>query len=261
MASLSATERRSLIAQMVVKEGRVWTVELQRQFNVDQTSIWRDLRMLEGAGQLRRVHGGATTLTGNSRVESFAEKMQLHLKEKERIGKAAAEMIGPRSVCIFDSGTTTLQIVKQIPAELRQAAHPITLVTNSIPITQELLNWPLPNLNLLGGIFLPEYQASVGPQTLHQLRELTADLVFLGTDGITLEGGVTTANILMAEVDRLMVERSRRAVLVTDSSKLGRVGFVPVTSVTSFQCLITDTDAPANLVDAIRDQGVEVVLV
>ena len=260
MNGLSAAERRSMIAQKVLKEGRVWTFELQKQFHVDQTSIWRDLRVLEQGGQLKRVHGGAVTLTVNARVESFAEKMKSHLKEKESIGQAAASLIDPHKICLFDSGTTTLQIVKHIPVELRQA-HPLTLVTNSIPLTQEVLAWPQPNLILLGGIYLPEYQATVGPQTLSQLRELSADLVFLGTDGITLEEGVTTANILMAEVDRLMVERSRRAVLVTDSSKFGRVGFVPVTPVNAFQTLITDTNAPPHLVDAIRAQGVEVLLV
>lgn len=90
---------------------------------------------------------------------------------------------------------------------------------------------------------------------------MTADIVFLGTDGITLEEGIRTANILMAEVNRLMVERARRAILVTDSSKLGRSGFVPVKSLNAFDMIITDTNAPADLVAAIQDQGVEIRLV
>jgi DeoR/GlpR family transcriptional regulator of sugar metabolism len=96
---------------------------------------------------------------------------------------------------------------------------------------------------------------------LAQLQELTADKVFLGTDGFTLGSGATTANILMAEVDRMMVERSRQVILVTDSSKLGRVGFVPVKPISAFQMLITDTNAPPDIVKSIRDSGVEVILV
>jgi DeoR/GlpR family transcriptional regulator of sugar metabolism len=134
-------------------------------------------------------------------------------------------------------------------------------VTNSLPVSQEVLAWPSPNLIVLGGIYLPDYQATAGPQTLHQLNELTADCVFLGTDGLTLNGGVTTANILMAEVDRLMVERSRKAVLVTDSSKFGRIGFVPAAPLNRFQMVITDTGAPIEMVSRIRDLGVEVRLV
>ena len=259
-SELTAMERRSLIAQMVMENGVVFLTELVDRFRITETSIRRDLTILEDAGRLKRIHGGAVSASGNVRSDSFIEKMQLHNAAKQRIGKAAAEMIRPHDVLLLDSGTTTLEIVKQISPELRQGTS-ITLVTNSLPISQEVLAWPSPNLIVLGGIYLPDYQATAGPQTLQQLNELTADCVFLGTDGLTLTGGVTTANILMAEVDRLMVDRSRKAVLVTDSSKFGRIGFVPAAALNRFQMIITDTDAPEDLVASIRELGVEVLLV
>ncbi len=257
---LSATERRSLIAQMVTENGVVYLTGLVEKFQITETSIRRDLTILENSGRLKRIHGGAVSPSGNVRSDSFSEKMKLHNAAKQRIGKAAAELIHPHDVLLFDSGTTTLEIVKQISPELKQGSS-ITLVTNSLPISQEVLAWPSPNLIVLGGIYLPDFQATAGPQTLQQLNELTADCVFLGTDGLTLTGGVTTANILMAEVDRLMVDRSRKVVLVTDSSKFGRIGFVPAASLTRFQMIITDIDAPVELVSSIRDLGVEVKLV
>lgn len=258
--NLNASDRRSLITDIVHERGKVTVQELREQFNITETSVWRDLRLLEQSGQIKRIHGGAVVIPGNSRIESFSEKMQKYVRNKERIGKAAAGLIKPNDICLLDSGTTTLQIIKQIPARLRQM-NTITLVTNSIPVTHEVLAWSDPDLMLLGGIYLPDYQATVGPQTLEQLRDLAADMVFLGTDGITLEGGITTANILMAEVDRLMVERARHAILVTDSSKFNRMGFVPVASIESFHMIITDTNAPPDLISAIRDKGVEVMLV
>jgi DeoR/GlpR family transcriptional regulator of sugar metabolism len=260
MDGLSAAERRSMIAQMVLEKGRVLLPDLVEQFQVTETSIRRDLSLLEAKGRLKRIYGGAVSVSGNSRTDSFSEKMQLQIKAKQRIGKAAAAMIHPRDVLLLDSGTTTLQIVKEISAGLR-FTNSITLVTNSMPISQEMLDWPAPNLIVLGGIYLPDYQATVGPQTLKQLQELMADCVFLGADGLTLKGGATTANILMAEVDRMMIERSRRAVLVTDSSKIGRSGFVPITPLSAFQTIITDTNAPEDVVAGIRDLGVEVQLV
>jgi DeoR/GlpR family transcriptional regulator of sugar metabolism len=257
---LSAVERRTLISQMVLEKGKVYLTDLVEQFQITETSIRRDLIILESKGQLKRIHGGAISLSGNSRTDSFSEKMRLHNDAKQRIGKAAAAMIKHHNVVLFDSGSTTLQIVKQIPAELRLSTS-ITMVTNSLPVSQEVLAWPSPNLIVLGGIYLPDYQATAGPQTLQQLNGLTADLVFLGADGLTIEGGATTADILMAEVDQLMTERSRKAILVTDSSKLGRIGFVPVKPLNVFQTIITDTDAPADIVAAIRNEGVEVILV
>jgi DeoR/GlpR family transcriptional regulator of sugar metabolism len=258
--SLSASERRSLIAQMVQERGKVQLTDLVAQFAITETSIRRDLDILESQGKLKRFHGGAIAISGNSRAESYIEKMQLNIKAKERIGKAAAEMIKPRDVVLFDSGSTTIQIIKQIPTELRLSSS-IRMVTNSVVISREVLSWPSPNLIILGGIYLPDYQATAGPQTLTQLQDLTADIVFLGADGLTINGGATTADILMAEVDRLMVERSRRTILVADSSKFGRIGFVPVKPVKAFQTIITDTDAPSEIVDALRSEGVEVILV
>ena len=257
---LSAVERRSLIAQMVQEKGKILLSDLVDQFQITETSIRRDLIILESKSQLKRIHGGAISVSGNSRTDSYSEKMRLNSSAKQRIGKAAAGMIKSHNVILFDSGTTTLQIVKQIPAELRLSSS-ITMVTNSVPISQEVLTWPSPNLIILGGIYLPDYQATAGPQTLQQLQDLTADCVFLGADGFTIEGGATTADILMVEVDRLMTERSRKTILVADSSKLGRIGFVPVKPLSAFKMIITDTDAPADMVEAIRNKGVEVLLV
>jgi len=260
MEDLSAAERRSLIAQAVLENGKVIVAELVAQFQVTETSIRRDLTLLEASGRLKRVHGGAIPIPGSTRTDSFSEKEQMHIKAKERIGRMAAGMIKPNDILLLDSGTTILHIVRQVPSALR-SSNLIALVTNSQPIAQEVLTWPSPNLTILGGLYLPDYQATVGPQTLAQLQELTADKVFLGTDGLTLGSGATTANILMAEVDRMMVERSRQVILVTDSSKLGRVGFVPVKPISAFHMLITDTHAPPDIIQSIRNAGVEVILV
>lgn len=260
MEELSAAERRSQIAQMVLENGRVLVADLVSRYQITETSIRRDLTLLEEANRVRRIHGGAIPIPGSSRTDSFAEKKELHIQAKERIGKVGAELVKPKDIVLLDSGTTTLQVVRHIPASLRNSSL-MTLVTNSQPIAQEVLAWPSPKLTILGGLYLPDYQATVGPQTLSQLHELTADKVFLGADGLTLASGATTADVLMAEVDRLMVERSRQVILVADSSKIGRVGFVPIKPVSSIHTLITDTGATADFVQAMRDAGVEVMLV
>jgi DeoR/GlpR family transcriptional regulator of sugar metabolism len=260
MEDLSAAERRSQIAQMVLESGKVFVSALVEQFRVTETSIRRDLTLLEENGRLKRVHGGAIPIPGSSRTDSFSEKKELHIKAKERIGIYAAGLIKPKDILLLDSGTTTLQVIRHVPSTLR-SSNLITLVTNSQPIAQEVLTWPSPNLTILGGLYLPDYQATVGPQTLAQLQEMRASKVFLGADGLTLQSGATTANVLMAEVDRMMVEHSQQVILVTDSSKFGRVGFVPVKPVNSFHMIITDTNAPPTMVQAFRDLGVEVLLV
>ncbi len=260
MKEISTAERRSQIAQMVTEKGQVYVSDLVEMFNVSEVSIRRDLTLLEESKRLKRVHGGAIPIPGSFRTDSFEEKQKLHNDAKARIGQFAASLIQQGDIILLDSGTTTLEIVHNIPPALR-VSNMINMVSNSMPLSQEVLSWPSPNLTVLGGIYLPDYQATVGPQTLSQLHELTADIVFLGTDGLTLEGGATTANVLMAEVDRMMADHARRTVLVTDSSKFGRKGFVPVKKVSAYQTIITDKDAPMDMVNAIRAMGVEVLLV
>jgi DeoR/GlpR family transcriptional regulator of sugar metabolism len=259
LADLQASERRERIAQLVADRQMVRVAALVSDFGVTDTSIRRDLAILESEGRLRRVHGGALAVPRDIRAGWYNEKARHHLAEKQRIGAAAAELITPGDILVFDSGTTTLQVASNIPAPLRTGGM-LTLITNSFPLVEMVRSWPAPNLIFLGGLWLPDYQATVGPQALEQLRTITADKVFLGADGLTLAEGITTAHILMAEIDRSMAERARHVILTADSSKLDRAGLVPIVPIHMIHTMITDTGAPPDTVAAIRDQGVEVIL-
>ena len=256
---LNATERRSQIAQMVQEQGKIFVSDLVKKYDLTETSIRRDLILLEKEHRLRRIHGGAVSIPGNFRTDTFAEKEKLQIRAKNSIGKVAAGMINHGDVILMASGTTTLQVVRHISPELRMN-NLITLVTTSLPIASEILTWPSPNLTILGGIYLPDYQATVGPQTIHLLNDITADIAFLGADGLTVEVGATTANVLIAEADRKMVERARKTVLLVDSSKIGQAGFVPIRPISSFNVLITDSNAPPDFIDAVRQMGVKVIV-
>ena len=256
---LSAAERRSRIAQIVREQGKAYVSDLVKEYNLTETSIRRDLILLEKERRLKRIHGGAVSIPGNFRTDTFAEKEKLQIRAKDGIGRVAAKMINRGDILLLASGTTTLQVIRHIPSELRMN-NLITVVTTSLPISHEMLTWPSPNLTILGGLYLPDYQATVGPQTINLLKDITADIAFLGADGLTLAGGATTANILMAEVDRMMVERARKTVLVVDSSKIGQAGFVPIRPISSFNVLITDSNAPLDFIDSVRHMGVEVII-
>jgi len=252
--------RRARILELLNQQGQVRVTELVAALGVTDTSIRRDLDILEGEGQLRRVHGGAVPLPQDFRAERYSEKLHLHLAEKSRIGAAAASMISPGEVLIFDSGTTALQVAVNIPAPLRTAGM-LTFVTNSLPLAEEMRAWPSPNLLMLGGFYMPDYQATVGPQALEQLSQITADKAFLGADGITLADGITTSHVLMADLDRMMVERARQVILTVDSSKLGRAGLVHVAGIRQIHVVITDRKAPPEVVEGLRAEGVTVQLV
>ena len=256
---LAAHERRERIARLVDEGQRISVADLTSRFGVTDASIRRDLILLEGAGRLRRVHGGAVSHAAKLAGGAYATKLRLRRDEKARIGAAAARLVQPGTVVLFDSGTTVAQVAAQMPHSLR-GPNAITVVTYSLPVIDEIGGWEAPHLVVVGGLYLPEYRAFVGPQTIDGLRDLTADVIFLGCDGLTVESGLTTPHVLVAEVGAAATARCRRVVAVADASKLGRQGFKPIVSLAEVDFLITDAAADPDRVAEIRAAGVEVIL-
>ncbi|MCS7260352.1 MAG: DeoR/GlpR family DNA-binding transcription regulator [Anaerolineae bacterium] len=259
-AALDAQVRRALILEELATHRVVRIAELSERFGVSEVSIRRDLERLEQSGLLKRIHGGAVSIPGLPSPEMTSARALAHAREKERIGRAAAQMIRENERLIFDSGTTTLQVARHIPGHLLTSGN-LTVITASLPIVYELGAWKNVHIIVLGGVYLHEYQVMVGPQTIEALRGLHADTMFLGADGLTFSNGVTTANVLEAEVDRALVRSASRIVVVADSSKIGVIGLVTIMPLTKINALITDDKAPPDFVAQLRDAGVEVITV
>ena len=258
-ATSGARERRSRIAEVVTEQEEIEVTALAARFGVSETSIRRDLAVLEERGRIKRVHGAAISVHAAARTTVVSTKLQEHIEEKRRIGAAAAGLVQPGGVVLFDSGTTVAQVAAQFPVGLR-SGNAITAVTHSLLVVSEVAAWDGPHLLCLGGLFLPDYQAFVGPQTVLSLKGFSADLAFLGCDGLSVEAGITTPHVLIAEVGATMAGRARRVVALADSSKLGRYGFSTIVPLTQVDLLITDTGAPPDEVAKIRAAGVEVIL-
>ena len=258
-SGLSAHERREHIARLVEDAHRASIADLTARFGVSDASIRRDLILLEGAARLRRVHGGAVSQGARLAAGAYATKLRLNREQKTRIALAGARLVRPGEVVLFDSGTTVAHLAARIPAALR-APNAITAVTYSLPVMDEIGSWEAPHLVVVGGLYLPEYRAFAGPQAIAGLRELTADVIFLGCDGLTAEAGLTTPHVLIAEVGAAATARSRRVVALADSSKIGRQGFKTIVPITDVDVLVTDTDADPRQIDEIRAAGVEVIL-
>jgi DeoR/GlpR family transcriptional regulator of sugar metabolism len=255
-----AEQRRSAIIEELARQRLVKISDLSQRFGVSEVSIRRDLERLEMLGMLKRVHGGAVVPPSAAAGLAGGTAAPKVSPAKERIGRAAAQLIRPGDRLILDSGTTVLQVARNISGDLLTTGN-LTIITSSLPIVHELGAWKSIHLLLLGGIYLPEWQVVVGPQTIANLANLHADKVFLGADGMTLAHGVTTANVLEAEVDRAMIKASSEVILVAESSKIGGVGLTTILPLEGVHKLITDEAAPPAFVSALRDAGMEVILV
>ena len=254
------SKRRSTILDELRRNRSVRVADLSLHLGVSEVSIRHDLQILEEQGLLKRVHGGAVSLENASMTSALAPRLDAERERKERIGRAAAAMVSRGESLIFDSGSTPLQVASFLDKDLLNSGN-LTAVTAYLPVVRQLGQWPGVHLILLGGIYLPAYEVLVGPQTVEQLKGLHVDKMFLGTDGMTLSHGFTTANVLEAEVDRAMVQAATEVIVVSDSSKIGGIGLATIMPVGGIDKLITDTDAPPDFVAALSEQGIEVILV
>lgn len=254
-----ADSRRSQIMRLLDGHRSLSTVELSVQLNAPEATVRKDLVFLAELGLLKLLGDGAAAIPHYRLSRERLEQMELHRQKKERIGQAAADLIHAGESVILDAGTTPLQVASHICSDLRLSGA-LKVYTSSLRIFREIGACPGIRMTLLGGIYLHEYEALAGPQTVDILKDIQADKVFLGADGMTASNGITTADILEADVDRYMLQASREVIVVADSSKIGVIGLVTLLQLEQVDRLVTDRDAPPEFVEKATNLGVEVIL-
>ena len=249
-------ERRRSILELLQRDGRVLVKDLARHFRISQITIRKDLEVLDSQGVVHRTHGGALPVQARALLDpTLREKEKLHRKEKLRIAEAAVRFVEEGQSVLLDSGTTTTAIARALKGMSR-----LTVITNAINIAAELAGTHI-EVILTGGMLRKNSFSLVGPLAEQTLRQLSADILFLGVDGFDTHAGLFTPNLLEAQVNRAMVEIARRTVAVCDSSKFGRRSLCSIMPATSVHEVVTDKLIPKSDLRALKELGVKVTLV
>ena len=237
---LSGPERQRLLLETARQQGRVRVNAAAKSLAVTPETVRKDLAALQADGLIMRVHGGGIP------VETPAYEPGITARtgwaaEKERIGRAALDELPAGGVVFIEAGSTTARFAELIPAEL-----PITVVTNSLPIAQQLATRSAAaTVVILGGRVRSVTLGSVDALAIRNLQDLYVDVAFLGTNGLSMERGLTTPDIAEAETKRAALSCSNRRVLLADHSKVGRVSFCRYGDLGDINLLITDTGLSA----------------
>lgn len=248
-------DRQQQIVQFVQRRGRATVEELSAQFGVSEATIRRDLEKLDGQGTIRRAHGGAVPIERALPEPPVLRRAAEHAAEKQRIGQAAARLIGDGQTIVLGSGSTTLAVAQHLAGR-----RDLKVITNALNIANALAGQPEIATILTGGLLRASELSMIGHLTEQALRELRADTAIMGiralsaADGLTNDYGVETA------IDRAIIRSAARLIVVADHSKLGRVATAVIAPITAVHTLVTSDLANPTIVAELRRLGITVVL-
>lgn len=250
------SSRRERIVALLREQNSVQIPELAEAFGVSTQTVRKDLNFLDAKGVCTRSPGGALLRLGplSPTEEAIDVRRRRRAEEKVRIGKAAAALLHGGESILLDSGTTTLQVARHLPAQA------LVVVTNDVGIMNELAAREAVQLVFLGGTLRRRNLSFYGTQTERALEGLHVDKLFLAADGFDVVKGVTTHYEPEALLNRLMCQAAREIVVVTDSSKFGRVCLHKIVDTRAITRLVTDAGIGEATRAELTRSGVEVIV-
>lgn len=254
---MKAQDRHSRILAALAREGRVSVTELARDHDVTVETIRRDLAVLDRAGALRKIHGGALPAPVLAAPETgVLQRERDHAEAKARIARAALAALDLRegAALLIDSGTTTGAFARLLPEHLG-----LTVLTNSVLIAAALAARPGCRVHIIGGQVRGLTQAAVGPEALAQLASLRTDIAVMGSNGLTAQHGLSTPDPDEAAVKRAMIGAARCVVALADATKLGQEHLVSFADLADVDLLVTDSPPPASIAAHLATLGTEVI--
>jgi DeoR family fructose operon transcriptional repressor len=244
-------ERQSFILEELRLHERIESSCLCNELKVSDDTIRRDLTDLERKGHLRKVHGGAISLTY---IPNFTKREVDDIKLKRIVAKKALSLIRENSTIIIDAGTTNLQFVNILPLNLH-----LTVYTNSIPAAAKLCEYENIDSIFLGGEILKRGHATVGSSVLNIINKIHADICFLGVAGVDLQMGITEENKQETVIKQAYIQASEKVVTLMTSKKLGAVHSYKVCEIQNLHTMVTELNPSHDKLVAFVKEGVEVV--
>lgn len=260
MSRSKALQRQEHILNLLARDGAIEAESVAARFGVSIWTVRRDLNALAAQGALERRYGGARRMDGSDAApwdEGPPQPLETtNLEAKRRIGRAAARLVHVGSHIVLSGGTTTLEAARA----LRALGYRGEVVTNALDIAQELVEAPEIKVVCTGGDVQRRYHTLAGAVTERMLRHHFFDVALIGISGIALREGITVISQVEAASLSMMVEHSRRVILLADHSKFGCVAFASLELNAAEATLVTDAPLAVEYRRHFAQQGVQVVV-
>lgn len=249
-----AQERQNRILTLVEERGTVRTIDLAEEFQVTDETIRRDLQLLGDSQQLTRVHGGASSLSGRPKLQSFSERRILEVEKKKRIANAVLDLLEPGKTYAFDSSTTAFALVSILPD------LPYRVVTNAYAVIDHLVR--LDNVDLIstGGRYDQKTQTFIGGNSFNALSRYQIHTAFVSCIGLDVHRGASEGFEQQAIFKENLVEIADEVVLLLDSTKLDKQSEYFFAGLNQLSKIVTDSDADPHYVNLLRSRGCTVII-
>lgn len=227
-------ERQNFIIKQINLHNKVLSSDLSIKLNVSEDTIRRDLNELAKSAKIKKVYGGAMS-------KSFshpATQVDVYAKEaKKQIAKKALTLITDGMIVLLGGGTTIIEMARLVPKNLR-----CTFFTISPVVALELVEYSACEIILLGGRLWPNSYINTGSLVISQLADIHVDLCFLGTNGLSLDHGITDSDWEVVQVKKVMIQSANKIALVSIAEKLNSVEKMKICNVNAINYLITDLE-------------------
>jgi DeoR family galactitol utilization operon repressor len=243
-------DREQQILFHLVADPNVSVGELAERFEVSAVTMRGYLNSLAEKGYIYRVRGGAVPTIH----PEIAEREQANQQRKRAIAQHAADMVHDGDTIMIEAGTTTAMIARFLLGK-----RDVSIVTNNTLALAHARGNPALRVNVVGGEYRPANESIVGPIALTTLSRFHVKTAFVGTDGLSVATGLSTHLVEGAEIVRRMALQADRVVVVADSSKFNRQGFVQVIALTDIDVIVTDDALTDNQYRELTEVGLEVV--
>lgn len=252
---MTIAERHRFILNKLNTEGFVSVAELSKEMEVTMVTVRKDLKLLEDKGLLYRSHGSATPKSPYVNDRPVNEKRLVQIDEKTKIATMAVQMIEEDEAIIIGSGTSVLALAKAIPKNFK-----LTVLTGAMNVTMALLDYQNIEIVQLGGGVRKSSSSVVGHYAEDMLHSFACSKLFLGVDGISLEFGLTTTNMMEARLNAQMIKSVQKTIVLADSSKFGSKGFGKICDIDDIDVIITDEGISDSYRNTLEERGIEVFI-
>lgn len=229
---------------------------LSAELGVSQSTVRRDVEMLEHDGLVKRTHGGVIWIgepIAGTRPYAFDQRMGYQLDAKRAIARAARALVQPGQTILIDGGTTTFYLAQELLGQALQ------LVTNSLPIANLFLNDESVELILAGGLMYPRYGVLLGPMAESTLLTIHTQTMFLSVAGVH-EHSLYNQNLLLVAAETRMMEQAQQVVLLVDSSKFGQQALARLCGLDQIDVVVSDAALSEEHRQAVQKAGCQLII-